>query len=146
MNRCIKGVFTFVLCMMTTIAQGQCPANDCACMLKTADQNIEKKDYKKAIFNYLAARACNPELGREVDEKLVKVFENIEQQKAALAKTLQQVEVEQKKTEAALQKAQDEQAKTQVAQEKTEAALVQLEDEQINTMLALYNLGSAQEK
>ncbi|MCP4443440.1 MAG: WG repeat-containing protein [Aureispira sp.] len=87
---------TLLLLSYQSFAQ-QCSANDCPCFMKTGDRYIKKKNYKKAIFNYLVARDCDPKLGPTIEKKLNNVFSTIEKQKTALAKTLKEVEKEQAK-------------------------------------------------
>ncbi|MCP4440891.1 MAG: hypothetical protein GY810_18370 [Aureispira sp.] len=102
----MKYISFLLLLALSYQSFAQCSANDCPCFLKSGDRYTKKKDYKKAIFNYLVARDCDPKLGPTIEKKLTNLFNAIEQQrkdaikaKEETAKALAQIEKEQAKNQ-----------------------------------------------
>ncbi|MCP4438657.1 MAG: hypothetical protein GY810_06900, partial [Aureispira sp.] len=100
--------FLLLFCLIfsyNSFAQ-QCSNDDCPCFMRAGDNYAKKKNYKKAVLNYLIARDCDKKYYTTVEQKLVSLFSKIDNQRKKaenseknIAKVLEQVQQEKAKTQ-----------------------------------------------
>lgn len=126
-----------------------CPLNDCSCMLAKADAlvNARKPDFERALNLYFAAKACDPKLAKEAEDKIVQLFAKVEalrldaEEKARLIKS-QQSQLEKEKRDALLARdeARKEKDAANAARDTARLATEQAQKERDNAQAALDRL------
>lgn len=116
-----KWLFIFLICSSTSLmGQEVEPCPEFSQIMRDAEQAEKEGDYRNAILRYNAAERCNPAMSADIDKRILKVFDKIEQLR-------KKAESAQRAAEREKRSAQQEATKARAAEERAEALRDQAE-------------------